>query len=312
MIETVIKKIYDYFFEPAVALDLGVSRFLFFGIIFLLYLREPFSLWGKTPEVYYQLEPNPIFDYMNIPVFSPEIMGILGFVWLTSLLFSSIGFLTRLSTALAFITGAYLVGITKSFGHPPHTMFLATIIIGVLAVSYCGDAFSVDNLIRRKGWLRPVESRIAEGEYRWPIRLIWILIALAFCAAGVSKIRNSGVEWITSGYIASLFVYHGFTGNRSFPVFSWLPLWIANKPFLNFTLAAVTVIIEAGAPLVLFHPYLRIILLPMLFMMIVFFWVSMGIPFPDMLATFVFWIPWNNLAERFHLLKNTLDARYAD
>lgn len=85
MILKAIQKIHGYFFEPQSAFNLGVSRFLFFGVIFLLYLNEPFALWGRIPEVYYQLEPNPIFDYFNIPVFSPEIMGMLGFIWLTSL-----------------------------------------------------------------------------------------------------------------------------------------------------------------------------------------------------------------------------------
>jgi hypothetical protein len=299
---TIVKKVYDYFFAPTDPVDLGVSRFLFFGIIFLLFVREPFTLWGKIPISYYQLEPNPIFDYFDIPVFSPEIMGILGYIWLTSLFFSSIGLFTRVSTILAFFTGAYLVGITKSFGHPPHVMFLAMIIFGILAVSYCGDAFSADGILRRKGWLSPVKSgRYADGEYRWPIRLIWVVVALAFCAAGVSKIRNSGIDWITSHFLESLLISYGFTGGRVLPPFDWLPFWVASRPYLHLSMAVITIILEVGAPLALFHPYLRIVLLPPLFFMMMGFWFLMGLPFPDMIATFVFWVPWGKISAGLHL-----------
>lgn len=193
-------------------------------------------------------------------------------------------------------------------------MFLATIIIAILAVSYCGDAFSVDDLMRRKGWLRPVVSRRSKGEYRWPIRLIWVMITLAFCAAVVSKLRNSGlVEYVSSDYIASVLVYHGYTGNRGgYPLIDWLPFWIAGKPFVHRTLAVMTIFLEAGAPLALLHPYLRLILLPMLFMMVLSFWITMGIPFPDMLATFVFWIPWDSLAGRSNLRRTAIEQGYSN
>jgi hypothetical protein len=299
---TIVKKVYDYFFAPDGPLDLGVSRFLFFGIIFLLYAREPFALWGKIPAVYYRLEPNPVFDYFDIPVFSPEIMGILGYIWLVSLFLSAIGLFTRISTILALFTGAYLVGITKSFGHPPHIMFLAMVIIGILAVSYCGDGFSADSILRRKGWLPPVNSsRYADGEYRWPVRLIWVVVALALCAAGVSKIRNSGLDWITSRYLESLLISYGFTGGRITPPIDWLPFWVAGRPYLHIPMSVATVILEALAPLALFHPYLRIVLLPLLFFMMSGFWILMGLPFPDMMASFVFWVPWGKLLSWLHL-----------
>ena len=69
----------------------------------------------------------------------------------------------------------------------------------ILALSRCGDAWSLDAVIRRR---RGVAEPAASGEYRWPVRMVWLLLSIVFCAAGASKLVRSGFEWITSDHFA--------------------------------------------------------------------------------------------------------------
>jgi len=207
-----------------------------------------------------------------------------------------------LSTILAFVLGSYLLGLINSFAKVHHTESLMIIVFAVMAFSHCGDGFSLDRWLRDKGWLYKSgqNSKLAqriEGEYTWPIRLIWVLMTLVFCSAGVSKLRNSGLEWISSDYLSNFFISKSFTGNRAEPLIDWMALWLANKPFFYHSIAGMTVVLEVCAPLALFHVLLRVLIVPSLFFMVLGFWVVVGIPFPQLLTCFLFWVPWDRIID---------------
>ena len=287
-----------FFFKDASPQNLGICRFLFYGIILCLYLGTDFSQWAKVPDVLWH--PIFIFDFFRIPVFPADILGLLGVLWLISLLFSTLGFLTRPSILCSFVVGCYLLGMENSFAKTHHTESLMLVIFCVLCFSRCGDGFSLDTVFKRRyGWW-PFGSSVKRPNpaYRWPVRLIWAMIALVFCAAGTSKLRNPNLEWITSEYMATLLVNKGLAGDRVDPLIEWLPLWLGSKAGISSFLAGLTVLLECCAPLALVNRYLRAIIVPGLFFMLSGFWILIGAPFPQWLAAFVFWVPWDNLATR--------------
>jgi len=51
--------------------------------------------------------------------------------------------------------------------------------MGVLALSRCGDAFSLDRLVRAR---RHAEAPPPSGEYRWPARMILLVMSCVFFA----------------------------------------------------------------------------------------------------------------------------------
>jgi len=282
-----------FFFKTSGSFNLGVSRLLYYGIIFFLYIRMDFSFWGKIPDVLWK--PIFLFDILSLSVPSPEILGILGYLWIITVFFSSIGFMTRVSTILAFLLGFYLLGLKNSFGYASHHENLMLLIFAILAFSKCGDGFSVDSLLKKRK-LPSIEDNDKQSfEYTWPIILIRLIFVFTFCAAGMSKIRNSGFNWVTSDYLSSLFINKGFTHDRAKPLFDWLPFWLGSKPRLCKFLAGTTLFLEIIAPLAMLNVYLRIVIIPSLFLMVSGFWIVMGISFPQLLASFVFWIPWDKV-----------------
>ena len=42
----------------------------------------------------------------------------------------------------------------------------------------------------------------ASPDYRWPIRMVWVLMAAVLCSAGATKLIRSGLEWVTSDNFA--------------------------------------------------------------------------------------------------------------
>lgn len=284
-----------FFFKDGTTLNLGICRFAFYGAILCFYLGKDFSRWADAPDVLWH--PIFIFDFFRIPVFSADILGLLGALWLLSLLLSALGLFTRFATFCSFVTGCYLLGMENSFAKTHHTESLVLLIFCILCFSRCGDGFSLDSVLKRRyGWW-PFGLRVkgSSPEYQWPVKLIWVIITLIFCAAGISKLRNSGVEWVTSGYMATLFINKGLAGDRAEPLIVWLPFWLGGKIWLSSLLAGLTVLLECCAPLALVNKYLRAVIVPGLFFMVAGFWIVMGIPFPQWLAAFVFWVSWDNL-----------------
>lgn len=251
-----------------------------------------FSWWAEVPEVLWY--PIFIFDFFNIPVFSGDVLGFLGIAWRASLLLSCVGLLTRPAVAFSFLAGCYLFGMQNSFAKTHHMESLLLLVFCVLCFSRCGDGFSLDSLLARryKWWPVGVRRKKHHPRYRWPVRLIWVLFTFVFCAAGASKIRNSGLEWVASDYLAGLLVGKGFAGDRVDPVLEWLPFWLGDRPGLCHLLAGTTVFLEFFAPLALVSRYMRVVMMCGLFFLVSGFWIVMGIPFPQWLAVFVFWVPW--------------------
>ncbi|NIV42874.1 MAG: hypothetical protein GWN11_05100 [Candidatus Dadabacteria bacterium] len=292
------KKLNHFFFQSGSSKNLGISRFLFFGIVFIFYCDDDFSYWADVPEFLWS--PIIVFKYLHIHLLTSEILKLLSYVWLLSLFLSSIGLFTRFSTVVAFIVGFYLLGIVNSIGKLQHMENMMVLVFAVMAFSRSGDSFSIDRWLKDRSFLyksdkSSVTARQIEGEYTWPVRLIWVLMTLVFCAAAVSKLRNSGIEWITSDNLSNIFILVQFVDMRGEPVIESLAPWLGGKPLLCSFLAGTIVVLEMFAPLALFHSILRAVIVPSLFLMVCGFWIVMGVPFPQLLMCFIFWVPWDRL-----------------
>src|SRR5919112_3073159 len=219
-----------YWFEPAQPLNLGLCRALFFGAVFLLYLREDFSAWGEVSESFWM--PVSFFQVLGVP--SSDWLTVFASVWRLFLVLSCLGLFTRLSTISSFVLGLYLLGLSYNFGLLSHSRGLVVIVLGIMALSRCGDGFSIDSLIRmRRGSEPSIPRPRASGEYTWPVRAVWLMFALVFFAAGVSKLRHSGLEWIFSDNMANLLIRASYTHDEVLSLapyvsqYSWLPQLIA-------------------------------------------------------------------------------------
>src|SRR3954462_8604121 len=172
-----------FWFAPAAATNLAVSRVLFFGVLAAFYIPHDFSIWGSVSPAF--LQPIWLFETFRVPVLSPRLLEVAETVWKLALVLSSLGLFSRVSMTAAAVLGTYLLGLPHNFGQTYHFDAVLVLAFAILTVARSGDGVSIDALRRRT---RPAPS----GEYRWPVRLVWVTMATVFFAAGLSKLRHSG------------------------------------------------------------------------------------------------------------------------
>jgi hypothetical protein len=265
---------------------------LFFGAFFLFYRRFDVSSWGEVSDSFWT--PIPLFEILHLSAFSSLLLIVCQGVWKISLALSCLGLFTRTSTVSSFVLGIYLLGLPHNFGKTNHYDALVVLILGLMAASKCGDACSIDRLIWkvRHRSDRSLQRPRMSGEYTWPVRAVWLLFALIFFAAGVSKLRHSGLEWIFSDNMATLLLKYSFENN---PIVTWGAV-LAQYPWLTQLMAASTIALEVSYPLALFSRRARWIIVPGVFSMQVGIKLFMGISFDQFLICNLFWIPWDRIS----------------
>lgn len=285
-----------FWFEPVEPANLGLCRIIFFGAFFLFYLPQDFSAWAEVSDVFWM--PIWLFERLHLPVLSSGLLAMLQGFWKVALALSCVGLLTRASTVSSFILGAYLLGLPHNFGKISHYDALVVIILGIMALSRCGDDWSVDQLIRRmRPGSAPVAKRSVSGEYAWPVRAVWLMFALIFFGAGISKIRDSGLEWVASDNLALVLIQSNYRLNEGGPLTSW-GLNLAQYGWLCRLLAAATVAVEVGYPLALFSRRARWIIIPFVFFMQIAIRLLVGPSFYQFLICNLFWIQWDRVGLR--------------
>lgn len=279
----------QFWFAPKDPANLAACRILFFGSIWLLYFSTDFSLWGGVPDAFWT--PTYLFDLFQIPVFSVATLGVLQALWKTALALSCIGLFTRASTATTLVLGFYLLGLPHNMGKVYHTDALLVFIFGIMMVARCADVWSVDAWWHRKkkgGAAWPARS----GEYRWPVRAVWLLLSLIFFAAGFAKMKDSGLAWIFSENMGNLLIKQQY-GNDV--LVSW-GVYIAQWPWLYQAMAGATVLLELGYPLALVSRRARWVVVPGMMGAQIGIRVLMGPWFPQFLLCNLFWVPWDRLS----------------
>ena len=287
----------SFWFEPAGPLNLGLCRMLFFGALFLFYLPHDFSAWGTVSDVFWQ--PLSLFRRLHLKIFPEQQLEIIQLLWKAALVLSCVGLFTPVSVGTSFLLGIYLLGLPHNFGKVHHADAILVFAFGILAFSYCGDSCSLDRWIgtRRSRRAPPKTTARVSAEYTWPIRTIWLAMASVFFAAGWSKIRQSGMAWISSDQLRILLLQHNYYVSDSEPLTAW-GLTVAQYPGVCHLLAAATMAIEISYPLALFSRTARRIIVPAALSMLVAIRLLMGPGFEALMICHIFWVPWNRVFAR--------------
>jgi hypothetical protein len=283
-----------FWLDPVAPSALGCCRALACGAFLLLYWRFDATGWTEVSPVFWM--PTSLFARVGLLALSPARLGALQILWKAALGLAAVGFRTRASTLMAFILGAGLLGLPHNFGKVHHKDAIVVLVLGILAVARCGDAWSVDRLIARARGGAAAAPLAASGEYRWPVRLVQVLVTLVFLGAGVSKLRQSGLEWIFSENLRFLLL------ERRRP----LGLWVAQYGWLCQLLAGVTVAVELASPLALFGRAVRRLLIPTLFAMQVGIYLLMGTSFTEFMVAYLFWVPWDRIVDGLRVASRTM------
>jgi hypothetical protein len=296
---------YHFWFEAVPADNLGLCRMILFGSVFLYYVLTPwfspswgylqeFSSWGSVSRVFWK--PVWLISILHLAPASPQVLEAIQLAWRAALLFSCVGLLTRISTFASFALSIYLIGLPASFGgyHHPELVLIFSFLI--MAISRCGDAWSVDARIRKAragGWMPPAPS----GEYTWPVRMIWFVLVLIYFAAGLSKVRHAGFEWIASDTLRHYLIANQYHVAMADPLTS-LGQTIGHWVIIPRLLAALTMFLELASPIALFRPRFRWVLVPGLIVMHVGIAAVLGAIFFQIVLCQLMWVPWDLVAAR--------------
>jgi hypothetical protein len=217
-------------FTSGSALTLGVARSVVHGTFLIATLVTSFSALGQLPVTILRptglmkVVPWNFYDRLLTP------SGMLAFksVLLLSLLLSTFGLLTSVSTKVSLLLVIFYEGLVRSFGHYNHDEMLAVYYLVVLAFVPCGDDFSLDHWLGRK---RAGESSLIYG---YPVLLMQSLMAWVYFSSALVKIRVAGLKYLSADNLPVLAIFHSLDNlhDTGFRLAFWLPHVRAVLPFV--------------------------------------------------------------------------------
>jgi len=217
-------------FTSGSALTLGVTRSVVNGTFLIATLVTSFSALGQLPVTI--LRPTGLMKILPWNFYdrllTPSGMFAFKSVLLLSLLLSTFGFLTSLSTKVSLLLVIFYEGLVRSFGHYNHDEMLAVYYLVVLAFVPCGDDFSLDHWLGRK---RAGQSSFIYG---YPVLLMQILMAWVYFSSALVKIRVAGLKYLSADNLPVLAIFHSLDNlhDTSFRLAFWLPQVRVVLPFV--------------------------------------------------------------------------------
>jgi hypothetical protein len=217
-------------FTSGSALTLGVTRSVVNGTFLIATLVTSFSALGQLPVTI--LRPTGLMKVLPWNFYdrllTPSGMFAFKSVLLLSLLLSTFGLLTSVSTKVSLLLVIFYEGLVRSFGHYNHDEMLAVYYLVVLAFVPCGDDFSLDHWLGRK---RAGQSSFIYG---YPVLLMQSLMAWVYFSSALVKIRVAGLKYLSADNLPVLAIFHSLDNlhDTGFRLAFWLPQVRAVLPFV--------------------------------------------------------------------------------
>lgn len=274
-------------------LNLAVFRIVIFATL-IEFINVSRIVWfSQMPEELQFIPGNLgwLFNYLPI---NPDLTRITAILLLVFCFTGAIGLFSRTSAFIVAILGFYVLGIPQLWGkvnHYNHLLWFPAI----LAVSRCGDFFSVDALIAacKRADRGKTEPPAPAQIYTLPIRFIWLLMGVIYFFPGFWKFWRSGYSWAWSDNLN----YQMYT--KWLQLDGWTPFFrIDQYPLLSRFSGLWTIVWELAFIFLLFLPKWRLVAV----LMGLFFHnmtnVFMRISFWTLQACYVVFFDWHRIFNR--------------
>lgn len=259
------RRIKRFLFASTAPLNLAVLRIAVFGMLLYLLRTELILTYAAWPRDMYQFPVVAEWFYRFLPV-SVEVASPLLTVAIVTTIMAIFGLFTRVTTVVSVLLGIYLIGIPQLSGkvnHLHHIMMIGA----VLACSRCGDALSIDAVIRAfRGADRGVVAPPHRGvRYGLPIRVAMMVLATVYFFPGFWKVATNGPQWVFSNNLENHMLQKWFELETYTP-----PIPLHKAPFSGPGGALFAVVFEFGLPFALLWKRTRVI------------WAAMGLAFHNL------------------------------
>ena len=211
-----------YWFQPAPLISLAFCRVIVVAFQLYYLIANDYLSQITFPDSLYR--PLTIFRFLTLPLgwngfdslfhmhvewlYHPDGVVLEGFYWITLVagFFALVGFRTNLSLIIFAVGNIFMQAFHYSFGDLHHPEGLIMITLCIFALSPVGRVLSIDDLYRR---VHSNRTRKKFEEFdpldgtlnlfaRWPLLLTQWMFALIYLSGCVSKLFNSGLDWITN------------------------------------------------------------------------------------------------------------------
>lgn len=275
-----LRAVLALWFTPDKPYDLAITRIVFFGFTAVNEWHQSFW-WTPLPAGI--AEPPGIMRWF--PILPTDQLELLLWVFRLAVLLALVGWWYRPAAIVAALSLLYFVGLENCFGKVMHSGNLYVISALILACARADDAFSLKaGLAQRRGEPIPPPS----GEYRWPLRTIWLIVAGMYCAAGISKLVHTGWGWAWSDNFRNLLIAHHYT--RTPP--TELSIWLAQFPVLCRWAAVGALVLELVCPLLLLGGWFTLFFGGGLIALQFGIFLMLGVSFDSMTPVFMTFVPW--------------------
>jgi hypothetical protein len=158
------------------------------------------------------------------------------------------GFRFRISGPLFAALLLWVTSYRSSWGMIFHTENLLVLDVLVVGLVPSADAFSLDARRRRAA------GEAAPGpdpRYGWPIRLLCGITVITYVIAGVTKLRGSGVEWVSGDVLRNYVAFDNLRKIELGDAHATVGAALVMQAWLWRPLAFLTLVIELCAPIAL-------------------------------------------------------------
>ena len=207
-----------------------------------------------------------------------------------------VGLFTRWTVPAAAFGYLIIAAILRSYAWTYHTGVIPLYAMLILSFTPCGDGLSVDRWLRKRKGKEVAPARVAQLQYGIGRYLVWMVIAIPYTMAGLSKVRRSGLLWWRSDYmeeriIATVLEPMHFNYDIAFRLLGG-PRWLWGAMGLAAIVAEVVMV------LVLVSPLMRKVLPAVTAAMHVAILFMQNILFPDLIAIQAVFYDWKILSPR--------------
>jgi hypothetical protein len=277
-------RIDGWLFAPGDPRRLAAVRIGLGGLLAARLAGGPYlELAAQPPALFRPISFLRLLDRMP----SPEVVAALQAFALAAAVLATVGLLTRITLPLAWLAALPLVAMTSSLGKVVHNDVLLLLCLVPLLPAPTGAAWSLDARLRPTA--RPGPA------FGWPVRTAMVVVAGAYCFSGLAKLFHAGPAWVLSDNLR--WVLYGSSDGQPAP--NPFALFVADRPLLAHLVAAATLAVELGFPLVLWRPRLAWLFVPAVVALHAGIGLALRLDYSVMAATvLVVMVDWPALADR--------------
>ncbi|WP_437783403.1 HTTM domain-containing protein [Sorangium sp. So ce1097] len=245
------------FFAEAPAERLAIVRLLVggFALVYLCVRAVHLQRVGHLPPEGFR--PIGVISVLSAPLPLWAVRGLIGAAIAAGAAFVA-GYRFRVSGPLFGALLLWVLSYRNSWGMVFHTENLLVLHVIALGLAAAADAYSLD--ARRAGALSASAPPPApHGRYGWPLRLLCAITVTSYFIAGVTKLRNSGLDWALSDILRNYVAYDNVRKIALGDTHSPLGGALVRYGFLFPPLALASLAMELCAPLALFSRRIAVV-----------------------------------------------------